>query len=172
MVLQAKRLRKQELLASLLLHDLREPDEAYVPPVRRLATPGRVLRLRRQHHHPHQDRAGQLLHLFLERCPGVSVGIIERMTLEVRTEPHAVVFRVKVQPHAGRTAVLGEHAGMLKLAVTAPPEKGKANSQVIELLSRALGVSRSAVQILSGETSREKVVRIHGVKSEQILKMI
>lgn len=83
-----------------------------------------------------------------------------------------MVLRVRVQPRAGRAAVVGEHGGMLKIAVTAPPEKGKANAQVVEVLARALGVPGSAVQILAGETSREKVVRIRGVRSEHVLRLI
>jgi uncharacterized protein (TIGR00251 family) len=50
--------------------------------------------------------------------------------------------------------------------VTAPPVDGRANAAVIKLLAEWLGVSRSAVQIVRGETSRRKIVEIEGVSME------
>jgi uncharacterized protein (TIGR00251 family) len=65
-------------------------------------------------------------------------------------------FRVKVQPGAPRTLVKGEHAGALKLALKAPPERGRANEALLHFLAEALGVDRGTLAIASGETSREK----------------
>ena len=55
-----------------------------------------------------------------------------------------------------RTRVLGERAGALRVAVTAAPEKGKANAAIADVLAEALGCKASQVGLLSGETSREK----------------
>jgi hypothetical protein len=63
---------------------------------------------------------------------------------------------VKAQPGARRTAVTGLHGGALKVAVQAPPEKGKANEALLRFLEEALGLTRGALGIASGEGSRDK----------------
>ena len=68
-----------------------------------------------------------------------------------------------VQPGAGRDRLYGEHDGRLKLSVTAPPERGKANKAVCRLLADSLGVSSSQVRIASGHHSRLKEVIIERV---------
>ncbi len=50
----------------------------------------------------------------------------------------------------------------LKIAVTAPPDKGKANAAVVELLAKAFGVAKSSVAVIAGDTDRRKVLRISG----------
>ena len=82
------------------------------------------------------------------------------------------VFSVRVSPGAGKTRVLGEYAGALKIAVSAAPEKGKANKAVIELLSRALGVRKSDVSVVSGETSRDKRICVKNIATDEVLKRI
>lgn len=74
-----------------------------------------------------------------------------------------VSFPLKVQPRARRNAVAGLVGEALKVQVTAPPEDGRANEAVIELLAETLGVKRRQVEIITGMTSREKVVRVSGV---------
>jgi uncharacterized protein (TIGR00251 family) len=76
-------------------------------------------------------------------------------------------LRLKVQPKARREGIQGlaEDAGggtVLKLAVRAPPEDGKANAAVIALLADRFGVAKSAVSVVSGATDRRKLVEIHG----------
>ena len=67
---------------------------------------------------------------------------------------------VKVVPRAGRTEVRAEEDGGLTVRVTAPPEDGKANKAVIEAVARALGVAKSRVEIVSGASTRQKVLRL------------
>ena len=69
-------------------------------------------------------------------------------------------LRLRVKPGARKTAIVGVHGGALKLAVSAQPEKGKANRAVVQLLAKALGVANSAVTIDAGETSQDKVVEV------------
>jgi uncharacterized protein (TIGR00251 family) len=88
--------------------------------------------------------------------------------LEIATRGDAVIVKVRVQPKASRDAIAGEHAGALKVAVTAAPEKGKANKAVVELLAKALGVAKSNVELVSGATSRDKVFAIRGATARQI----
>ena len=75
----------------------------------------------------------------------------------------AVTFDVLVQPRASRAKVGPLHDGRLKVAVTAPPVDGEANAAVIEALAKALGVARSAVEVIAGASSRRKTVRVAGV---------
>ena len=74
------------------------------------------------------------------------------------------VLPVRAQPGARKAGVLGEQAGALKVAVTAPPEDGRANKALAELLREALGLKRSQIELLGGETSREKRFLIRGLK--------
>ncbi len=78
------------------------------------------------------------------------------------------MFALKVHPCARKNAIAGEIGDALKLALTAPPVEGKANEACIAYLAEALGVSRAVVAIVSGETSRQKVVRVSGFAAEEI----
>jgi len=69
-------------------------------------------------------------------------------------------LRLRVKPGAKRTSLLGVHGGALKIAVNAPPERGKANSAVVDLLAEALGLPPDAVGIVGGAGSPDKVVII------------
>lgn len=84
--------------------------------------------------------------------------------VKVTAENEGVCVPVYVQPGASRNRVCGEHDGRLKLSVTAPPEKGRANKAVCSLLAGMLGVSESQVRVVSGHTSRLKEVFIERVR--------
>ena len=81
-------------------------------------------------------------------------------------------LRLRVKPGAKRTALEGEHAGALRVAVAAPPEKGRANEEVEALLARTLSVARGAVRIASGHASRDKTVVVEGLSAEEIRRRI
>lgn len=70
---------------------------------------------------------------------------------------------VRVTPRAARNEVTGWEGDALRVRVTAPPADGKANYAVIGVLSRALGVPRSKVRIISGVAARTKVIDIDGI---------
>ena len=74
-----------------------------------------------------------------------------------------IAFAVKVQPRARRNAVTGSVGDALKLALTAPPVDGRANQALIEFLAELFEIPRASVTIASGETSRNKMVRITGI---------
>lgn len=80
--------------------------------------------------------------------------------LDLSTEQDAVLLPVKIIPGASRTRYVGEWDGRAKLAVSAAPEKGKANKAVIVHLAKLLGVRKRDVTIVSGLTSPQKTVRI------------
>ncbi len=81
-------------------------------------------------------------------------------------------LEVRVSPNAGRNEITGWKDGALQVKVAAPPEKGKANQELVDLLSRALGVRRSAVSIVTGQTGRNKTVAIEGMSREAIITRI
>lgn len=70
---------------------------------------------------------------------------------------------VWVQPGASRDRVVGMHGAAVKIAVSAPPEKGRANQAAAKALARELGVRTSCVRVVSGAAARQKVLEIDGV---------
>lgn len=75
---------------------------------------------------------------------------------------------VLVQPRASRSRVVGEHGGMLKVQLAAPPVDGEANAALIELFSDLLDIPRRQVALASGEASRRKHVRVSGVDAAAV----
>ncbi|MDR1207822.1 MAG: DUF167 domain-containing protein [Holosporales bacterium] len=67
---------------------------------------------------------------------------------------------VRVTPRAGAERIGISEDGLVKIYVTVPPESGKANARVIELIAKTLGVAKSTVEITRGEKSRNKVIRL------------
>jgi hypothetical protein len=92
--------------------------------------------------------------------------------IHVTARPDGCVVPVKAQPGARRTGVVGEHAGALKLAVAAPPEKGRANQALVELLSDLLGVKCRQVQLVAGKTSADKKFLILGLSAPDVSRRI
>lgn len=81
----------------------------------------------------------------------------------IHESARGISFAVKVHPRARKNAITGTVGDALKLALTAPPVEGKANQAVIEFFADLFQIPRSSVTIASGETSRNKVIRIAGV---------
>ena len=76
-------------------------------------------------------------------------------------------FTVKVHPRARRSAVAGRLGEAWKLDLTAPPVEGKANEECVRFLAELVGIPRARVRIVTGLTSRTKVVEIEGVTEEE-----
>jgi uncharacterized protein (TIGR00251 family) len=70
---------------------------------------------------------------------------------------------VRLTPRAARDEVLGFEGGVLRVRVKAPPVEGRANDALLRLLAKVLGVRRSALAIVRGQTSRDKVVQVEGL---------
>ena len=77
-------------------------------------------------------------------------------------------FPVKVQPKASGDQVVGYRDGVLQLRVTAPPDKRRANAAVVALLADALGVAKSRVPIVRGQSSRDKVLAVESMTPEDV----
>lgn len=85
----------------------------------------------------------------------------------LRAHGDGVSLQIKVMPRASRNEV-GEVLGdRLKLKIAAPPVDSAANEELVAFLAKRLGVSRGAVQVTHGQTSRNKTVVIRGVTMEQ-----
>ena len=77
-------------------------------------------------------------------------------------------FKVHLSPRSAKDAVGGLHGDAVKVKVKAPPVDGKANQALIKYLSGLLGVSQSDLEIASGQTSRNKLIKVHGIGPEEV----
>lgn len=80
----------------------------------------------------------------------------------------SVTFAVKVHPRAKKNGITGEIGDALKLSLTTPPVEGRANEACIEFFAKLLKVPRSSVTIASGQSSRNKVIRVVGLSADQV----
>ena len=85
---------------------------------------------------------------------------------------NGVTFAVKVHPRAKKNAITGELGDVLKVSLTAPPIDGKANQACIEFFANLLKVPRASVTIASGESSRNKVIRVAGLSAEEVRRQL
>ena len=70
--------------------------------------------------------------------------------------PEGIAFRVYVQPRSSKNRIVGCHGDALKITLKAPPVGGAANKMCIQFLAKTLGVAKSSLEILSGDTGRTK----------------
>lgn len=75
-------------------------------------------------------------------------------------------IRLRVSPGAARSQLVGRREDVWKVRVKAPPERGRANEAVTELLAELLGVDRRRVTLVAGFTSKDKVVEVDGLSAE------
>lgn len=72
----------------------------------------------------------------------------------------AITVELKVIPSSGRSGWMRDKSGMLKCFLISPPEKGKANAELLKNIAQALGIARNSLSIISGSQSRKKVIKI------------
>jgi hypothetical protein len=87
----------------------------------------------------------------------------------VKTVAGGVELSVKVVPGASRSRIVGPLGDALKIQVAAPPERGRANAAVVELLAEALGVALKQVVVVQGTSSPRKTLRISGVSVNTVV---
>jgi uncharacterized protein (TIGR00251 family) len=92
--------------------------------------------------------------------------------LRVTETREGVRLEIKVQPRSSRNQIAGEQDGVLKIKLTAPPVDGEANQALIDYLSDLLGIPKRSVNLIKGETSRNKLVEISGIDKEFLLKKV
>lgn len=81
-------------------------------------------------------------------------------------------LRLRVVPGANRPGIVGRHGDAWKVRVSAPPEHGRANDAVLDLLARTLDVPRRDVRLASGASSRDKVVVLEGMTDRAADKLL
>ena len=88
--------------------------------------------------------------------------------LSLTVSADGVTFSVRLTPRASKNEIVGIQAGALRVRLTAPPVEGAANAALIEFIAERLRVRKSAISIISGERSRNKIVRVSGMNLEQV----
>ena len=88
--------------------------------------------------------------------------------IEVSEKNGTLTFKVRVQPRATRTEIVGVHGDALKVRLAAPPVDGKANAALCAFVAKAAEVAPGRVSVVRGQTSRDKVVRVEGVEAEVV----
>ncbi len=96
----------------------------------------------------------------------------EKRVIPVRESADGVTFEIRVHPGARKNAITGKLGDALKVSLTAAAEKGKANEACIEFFAKLLKVPRSSVTIASGQSSRNKVIRVAGISGAELRKRI
>lgn len=92
--------------------------------------------------------------------------------LYIKKVDDGIIFKVRVQPRASANELAGVMKDAVKLRLTAPPVEGKANEACRAFLARLFSVTRAQVQILSGSTGRNKIIKVQGVSPEMALEII
>ncbi len=78
------------------------------------------------------------------------------------------LLKIHVTPRGSRNEVTGWRGQVLSIKITAPPVEGAANAAVVSFVADALGVRKSQVELVSGEKSREKTLRISGLSDVEV----
>jgi uncharacterized protein (TIGR00251 family) len=80
----------------------------------------------------------------------------------------ALTLKIHLQPRASRDGVDGLHGDRVKVRVTAPPLGGKANTALKGFIARKLKLPPSHIEIIAGQQSREKLLRISGISRKEV----
>lgn len=84
----------------------------------------------------------------------------------------ALMLAVHAQPGARRDAVVGEYDGRLKIALTTPPIEGRANQALVKFLAKRLAITRTSIELVSGDTARAKRFRISGLNTNELIERL
>jgi len=91
------------------------------------------------------------------------------IAIAVSAQGQSVILRIKVVPNASRTKIAGLLGDRLKVAVAAPPEHGKANDAVCQLIAKTLGVAVRDVSVTAGHTQPAKTISVAGLTIDEVL---
>lgn len=79
-----------------------------------------------------------------------------------------LIINIKVEPRSSRSGITGSYGDGLKVRLTSPPVEGKANKELIEILAKEFRTRKKDIEILSGEKSKNKIVKLYGVKCNKM----
>ncbi len=88
--------------------------------------------------------------------------------LVIREVAGGVVFTAKIVPGSSKTSLCGALDGMMKIKISAAPEKGKANQCLVEFLAKQLGVKKKTVRVIAGQTNPVKNIEVMGLSAEEL----
>lgn len=91
------------------------------------------------------------------------------MTAWLRVDGDGVMLNLHIQPGAKKTEIVGPHGDALKIRLASPPVDGKANAALLAFVAAKVGAGRTAVELVGGQTSRAKRVRIHDIAPQAVL---
>ena len=74
-----------------------------------------------------------------------------------------ITLKIKVEPRSSKSGIVGPYGDALKVKLTSPPVEGKANKELIDLLSKELKIPKKDIEIISGQSSKNKIVKIIGL---------
>jgi uncharacterized protein (TIGR00251 family) len=74
-----------------------------------------------------------------------------------------LIIKIKVEPRSASAGIVGSYGDAIKVKLTSPPVEGKANKELIEVLAKEFGITKRDVEIILGKSSKNKVVKLHGV---------
>jgi uncharacterized protein (TIGR00251 family) len=86
-----------------------------------------------------------------------------------REEGSCATVSVRVVPRSSKEGVAGFEGGVVRIRLNAPPVEGKANEALVRFLSKAVGVPKSRITLVTGERGRRKIVRVDGITREALL---
>lgn len=98
-------------------------------------------------------------------APTLPVPVLPAGGLDIRDHGDGIRISVRVKPRSSRSKMVGVRDGALEIALRAPPVDGAANIELVRVLAKALGVSRSAISIASGTSGRNKLIDVDGIDS-------
>jgi uncharacterized protein (TIGR00251 family) len=87
------------------------------------------------------------------------------MEMPFKRSKKGVTIKIKVEPRSSRKGISGVTGDTLKIRVNAPPVGGAANEELIGILSEEFGIRKTAIKIIRGNSSKDKVVEIEGIAS-------
>jgi uncharacterized protein len=92
--------------------------------------------------------------------------------ISVTENKDSIIFGVRVIPRSSKSEIVGEYDECLKVKLTSPPIDGEANSELVKLLAKVLGVSKSDISIVNGLTSKTKQIKILNITQESFLSIL
>ncbi len=83
-----------------------------------------------------------------------------------------IIVKVKIVPGSSKNKIIGVYNDSLKITITAPPVEGKANKKCIAYLAKYFDVAKSKIEIISGQTSKNKLIKIYDISQKKFLEKI
>jgi len=83
-----------------------------------------------------------------------------------------IIIKVKIVPGSSKNKIIGAYNDALKITITAPPVEGKANKKCIAYLAKYFDIAKSKIEIISGQTSKNKLIKIYDISQKEFLDKI